>query len=200
MRCQGVSSQSLPPLTETGGNDTRDRRKVHILWITGPASPVTGRRRLRSGLATVGRRPPWGGWGSWDGPGRELVQICHKGAPSRDRPRTEARNINVSPPASQPDPGLCGRFGQLGAVAGPGRGRHGPTGDHDGHSGERTGPTGRVAGLPGRRPAPRRALRTRKCSSNRHFRVQNAPLDEEGADGDLADRGDDRPETSPATR
>ena len=28
-------------------------------------------------------------------------------------------------------------------------------------------------------PAPKRALRTRKCSSNRHSRVQNAPLDEE---------------------
>lgn len=139
-------------------------------------------------------------WDSWDDPGRGRVQICHKGALGRDQPREEARNINDSLRALRPDPGLCGRFGQLGAVAGPGRGRHGPTGDHDGHSGERTGPTGRVAGLPGRRPAPRRALRTRKCSSNRHFRVQNAPLDEEGADGDLADRGDDRPETSPATR
>ena len=38
--------------------------------------------------------------------------------------------------------------------------------------------------------APRRALRTRKCSSNRHSRVQNAHLGEEGAGvAVLADRG-----------
>ena len=34
---------------------------------------------------------------------------------------------------------------------------------------------------PGRPLAPRRALRTRKCSSDRRSRVQNARLDEEGA-------------------
>ena len=38
-------------------------------------------------------------------------------------------------------------------------------------------------------PAPRRALRTRTCSSNRHSRGQNAHLDEEGAGHSLADRG-----------
>ena len=112
----------------------RNRRKRHAKPAESahpvdnrPASPVTGRRRLRSGLATVGRRPPWGGWGSWDGPGRELVQICHKGAPSRDQPRAEARNINDSPRALRPDPGLCGRFGQLASPDRPGRAATGRT-------------------------------------------------------------------------
>ena len=67
------------------------------------------------------------------------------------------------------------------AAAGPRKGCHGLVDDPDGHPGERTGPTGRDAGLPGRPPAPKCALRTRKCSSNRHSREQNAPLDEEGA-------------------
>ena len=40
----------------------------------------------------------------------------------------------------------------------------------------------RASQRPGRAPpALRRALRIRKCSSNRHSREQNAPLDEEGA-------------------
>ena len=60
-----------------------------------------------------------------------------------------------------------------------------------GRPGERTGPAGRGAGLPGRPRTPRRAFCTRKCSSNRHFRVQNAPLDEEGPVAVAADRGDD---------
>ena len=47
------------------------------------------------------------------------VQICCKGAPDRDRPRTKARNINVSLPALRRDPGLCNRFGQNSAPASP---------------------------------------------------------------------------------
>ena len=39
------------------------------------------------------------------------VQICHKGAPGRDRPRRKPRNINDSSCAPRLDPGLCGRFG-----------------------------------------------------------------------------------------
>mgnify|MGYP002887756355 CR=1 FL=1 len=47
-------------------------------------------------------------------------------------------------------------------------------------------------GRGGRSLTPRRALRTRKCSSNRCSRVQNAHLDEEGAGvAVLADRGAD---------
>ena len=45
-------------------------------------------------------------------PRRRVVQICHKGAPRRDRPRMKPRNINVSSRALRPDRGLCGRFGQ----------------------------------------------------------------------------------------
>ena len=81
-------------------------------------------------------------------------------------------------PPGTPGKGATGR-----SVAGTGlwEGRPRPGDDHNGHPGERTGPAGHGDGLPGRPPAPKRALRTRKCSSNRHSRVQNAPLDEEGA-------------------
>ena len=48
------------------------------------------------------------------------VQICCKGAPRRDRPREEARNINVSLPTFRPDPGLCNRFGQPAPPRAPG--------------------------------------------------------------------------------
>ena len=48
------------------------------------------------------------------------VQICCKGAPGRDRPREEPRNINDSPPALQLDPGLCNRFGQTAPPRAPG--------------------------------------------------------------------------------
>ena len=72
------------------------------------------------------------------------------------------------------------RPGQASGRAAPGRAT--TTGDdHNGHPGERTGPTDHGDGLPGRSLTPKRALRTRACSSNRHSRVQNAPLDEEGA-------------------
>ena len=137
----------------------------------------------------------WCWWGSCGDPGRERVQICHKGAPRRYRPRRKARNINDSSHALRLDPGLCGRFGQPASLRTPGKGATGrsvagtglwegrprPGDDHNGHPGERTGPAGHGDGLPGRPPAPKRALRTRACSSNRHSRVQNAPLDEEGA-------------------
>ena len=52
----------------------------------------------------------------WDGvesgPNRVPVRICCKGAPSRDRPRRKARNINDSLSALRLDRGLCNRFGQ----------------------------------------------------------------------------------------
>ena len=61
------------------------------------------------------------------------------------------------------------------AAEGPPEGRRGPG-----------------CGRGGRSLTPRRALRTRKCSSNRCSRVQNAHLDEEEAGGAvLADRGAD---------
>ena len=53
--------------------------------------------------------------------GAGCVQICHKGAPQRDRPRRKARNINDSLSVFRPDPGLCGRFGQSAGVGRAGR-------------------------------------------------------------------------------
>ena len=65
----------------------------------------------------------------WGDPGRGRVQICHKGAPGRDRSRRKPRNINDSSCAPRLDPGLCGRFG------------HGPGPDRV-RTGARTGSTG----------------------------------------------------------
>ena len=62
---------------------------------------------------------------SWGVPGRGRVRICCKicckGAPGRDRPREEARNINVSLRVLRPDSGLCNRFGQPAPPPPPGR-------------------------------------------------------------------------------
>ena len=110
----------------------------------------------------------WCGWGSWDSPGRGRVQICCKGAPGRDRPREEARNINDSLPALRRDPGLCNRFGQL-DVADPCA-----DGSLSDHPGLRAGPP---------RPwASRCAFCTRAGTSNRTSREQNAHLDEHRTD------------------
>ena len=92
--------------------------------------------------------------------GRGHVRICCKGTPSRDRRREEARNINDSLRAPRRDRGLCNGFGQPAPPRSP-----------------------RVAPRVGRRPrwapplTPRGALRTRKCSSNRRSREQNAHLE-----------------------
>ena len=53
--------------------------------------------------------------------GRGRVQICHKGAPDRDRRRRKARNINVSSRVLRLGRGLCGRFGQSAASDWSGR-------------------------------------------------------------------------------
>ena len=121
-------------------------------------------------------RPGWCWWDSCGGLGRGRVQICCKGAPDR--------NINDSSPAPRRDRGLCNRFGQ---TAPPWTPRMGGTGRDDG---------------PWTPPlTPRRALRTRTCSSNRHSRVQSAHLDEEGASrGRRGPRRRSRSGTSPATR
>ena len=49
----------------------------------------------------------WCWWGSWGGPGRGRVQICHKDVSRRDRPREEARNINDSLSALRRDGALA---------------------------------------------------------------------------------------------
>ena len=91
-------------------------------------------------------RVRWGGWGSWDDPERQHVQICHKGVPRRDRPRTKARNISVSLRVPRLDRGLCGRFGQTAPPRAPGRGAAGRPATT---AGLRTGPVLPGAGGPG---------------------------------------------------
>ena len=82
--------------------------------------------------------------------GRGHVRIRCKGAPSRDRRREEARNINDSLPALRRDRGLCNRFGQPAPPRSPG-------------------------GAPRVRRRPRRALPdVERCIS--HSRVQFQPL------------------------
>ena len=91
------------------------------LSLSHQEGPRTGQERHNgAGGAPRGRdpvvrgltRPGWCWWDSCGGPGRGRVQICCKGAPGRDRPREEPRNINDSSPAPRRDRGLCNRFGQ----------------------------------------------------------------------------------------
>ena len=104
--------------------------------VFGARRPMGGDRRGGVG----GMDAEWCAWGSWDGPERGRVQICHKGAPRRNRRREEARNINDSLPALRVDRGLCGRFGQTSPRA-P-RGAHGPGGGRGGRPDRPGGPTG----------------------------------------------------------
>ncbi len=108
------------------------------------APPVTPCRRTH---------PRWGGWGSWDGLRWGRVQICCKGAPGRDRPREEARNINVSSRTLRRDPGLCNRFGQPAPPGSSPRGGRRLGGSRDERPGD---PAGRDAGPPGHSGRPRR--------------------------------------------
>ena len=83
--------------------------------------------------------------------------------PSGPPPQPSRSASSKPPPNNLPalrlDPGFCGRFGQTAPLRAPGW-------------------AARVAATtPWAPPAPRRALRTRKCSSNRHSRVQSAPLE-----------------------
>ena len=73
-----------------------------------PSSNVQHTRTGREGYSGAFE---WCWWGSWGDPERGRVQICHKGAPGRDRSRRKPRNINDSSCAPRLDPGFCGRFG-----------------------------------------------------------------------------------------
>ena len=108
------------------------------------APPVTPCRRTH---------PRWGGWGSWDGLRWGRVQICCKGAPGRDRPREEARNINVSSRTLRRDPGLCNRFGQPAPPGSSPRGGRRLGGGRDERPGD---PGSRDAGPPVHSGRPRR--------------------------------------------
>ena len=124
----------------------------------------------------------WGRWGSCGDPGRGRVQICHKGAPGRDRPRRKARNINVSSRALRLDRGLCGRFGQTAAAGRVGRavvrlgGVHGVgvgagTGEAGGH-----GPGGRPVRPRRPRPSAARPARRRPGPRERGLTIENEGL------------------------
>ena len=83
--------------------------------------------------------------------------------PSGPPPQPSRSASSKPPPNNLPalrlDPGFCGRFGQTAPLRAPGW-------------------AARVAATtPWAPPAPRRALCTRKCSSNRRSRLQSAPLD-----------------------
>ena len=92
----------------------------------GAGGPEPARRTAPEGPAALirvrrgGTPARWCGWDPWGDSGRAVVQICCKGAPGRDRPREEARNINDSLPALRRDPGLCNRFGQTAPPRAPG--------------------------------------------------------------------------------
>ena len=142
-------------------------------------------------------------------PRRRVVQICHKGAPRRDRPRIKPRNINVSSRALRPDRGLCGRFGQTAYVGRSGRASAGrvaavagaptiavttsttPLGPREHWSGKepgtRTGP-GRPNRSRGPRPSPGPASPSPIFRERVGFQ-SNAPMGGARSTGNLRARG-----------
>ena len=158
--------------SEDSAPDSPDEKDSTSLTSPEPAAQEPGSAQYGGWTGAV-----WCWWGSCGDPGRERVQICHKGAPGRDRPRRKARNINDSSRALRLDPGLCGRFGQSAAADRPGRavtgqatagtglweGHHRPDDDHDGHPGSERGPQATETASP---DDPRRR--------NVHFALESA--------------------------
>ena len=169
---------------------TAGREPHGVTGTTGATTPRDSPAMVRAGPRKLGPAQPrethsrWCGRGSWDDPGRGRVRICCKGAPGRDRHREKARNINDSPRALRHDRSLCNRSGQPAAAAPPGRTAASPIATMTGtpttgraRGGIRRGRRGPRRRPPGRSSTPRGALRIRKCSSSRRFRVQNAHLE-----------------------
>ena len=162
------------------------------LSLSHQEGPRTGQERHNgAGGAPHGRdpivcgltRPGWCWWDSCGGPGRGVSKSVAK-APRTGTGRDKNRGISTI---------LLQRPGAIGAFATDldKLRRHGP---RDGRRGSRRRPLGRPL-------TPRRALRTRTCSSNRHSRVQSARLDEEGVSrGRCGPRRRSRSGTSSVTR
>ena len=139
------------------------------------SAPATGKVILGSS--------EWCWWDSCGDPGRGRVQICHKGAPGRDRPRMKPRNINDSLPAFRLDPGLCGRFGQLATPRAPWGGRL-PASARSMTSTPARTPARRAVADRADAPfdragpvrAPLRAPRRRPNPRDRHLTHENVPL------------------------
>ena len=106
--CGPASRRRCPRMSPPHGR--RGRRGYDSTWLGIRHSRRRAGGDRRSGAERTGAG--WYVWGSWGGPGRGRVQICHKDAPDRDRPRTKARNINDSLSAFRRDQSLCSRFGQ----------------------------------------------------------------------------------------
>ena len=100
-------------------------RTCAATWGCRGGAARSGFRRVRVGsvpfMEGYSGVSAWGEWGSCGDPGRGRVQICHKGASRRYRPRRKARNINVSSRVLRLDRGLCGRFGQTTRVGRAGK-------------------------------------------------------------------------------
>ena len=160
---------------------------MHLLGAAHHGRLFSGRLSGAGGVDRPGKiilgMSAWGVWGSCGDPGRGRVQICHKGAPGRDRPRRKARNINDSLPAFRLDRGLCGRFGQLAPPRALWGGRLSASArsmasalaraparragaDRAGAPFDRTGPARATPRTPHRRPDPR----------DRHLTHENVPL------------------------
>ena len=139
-------------------------------------------RPLRPTRKVILGSSEWCWWGLWGWPGRGRVQICHKGALGRDRPRMKPRNINDSLPAFRAGRGLCGRFGQPAPPRPPWRAfpasarsttstpartpARRAVADRAGAPFDRAGPTRAPPRTPHRRPNPR----------DRHLTHENVPL------------------------
>ena len=102
--------------SEDSAPDSPDEKDSTSLTSPEPAAQEPGSAQYGGWTGAA-----WCWWDSCGDPGRERVQICHKGGPGRDRPRRKARNINDSSRAPRPGRGLCGRFGQPAPLGRPGR-------------------------------------------------------------------------------
>ena len=103
-----ANRRASSPAVQKGGQRVLFAPRPALLPSRGGAMGPSHQKVPRTG------RDRRGGAGGAPGAvrGRGRVRICCKGAPGRDRPRTKARNINDSLPATRRDPGLCNRFGQ----------------------------------------------------------------------------------------
>ena len=181
-RARRFPVERAPPACAFDWKPTRSRNTT----ATTPGRLFSGRLGAFLGsdiMKVILGSSEWCCWDSWGDPERGCVQICHKGAPGRDRPRMKPRNINDSLPAFRLDPGLCGRFGQLATPRAPWGGRlpasarsMTPTpartparravADRTSAPFDRAGPARAPPRTPRRRPNPR----------DRHLTHENVPL------------------------
>ena len=104
-RLVALAKEGVPPEWEPGCGAPRRQRSAGP-GRKAPAPRIASHLGIRVVIILCRGSPRWSARGSWDGLRRERAQICHKGAPARDRRRTEVRNINDSASSEPFSPGF----------------------------------------------------------------------------------------------